>query len=561
MQGRRNISKIFLVALIVSLILGGCGGGSTGSTWFNLPSIPLQIQADGSASVLGFNVGAILQPTMVQSLQGANIQKLEVRIGYNGIHVYANGQDMPYLAWDESSVGSLQEIIRTMPNIPNANLIANALPWLRRIGVGVTLSLPPAQGQAVLDIPHWKGETTAKTEAKPDKPTIGPLSLGSLAFDPSGNATIAGIPLSQLGVAVALPANVQDILKALSAEKLAIKTTPNGIQLSLNDKSLPGIAYDSNSLQQVTQLLPALGVDANTLSTLQNVLPQLPGAEVSVDVSLTGQPASPTQIGSIPLTLNPDGTLSAYGLPLGGSPLLPANIIASLQQANVQHLYVNVEGNSIILAANGQVLPILSYDDASLDSLTQLAGAFGVPQETVSTGLQVVRKLVAETSIGMTIDVPAANGAAAIEAPTGPPDTTMDPANLNGLAPPVIHLNATFDQQGVLKAVDTLTTDELGQLGIPLAFTLPANIANALDQLGAQQVSLKSEPNKLNLQLDGKTALSLSYDEVALRQTLSLAKPFLAGTLLEDPTIAQLIDQQILPVAPAADLDIDVKLQ
>ncbi len=91
MQGRQKFLQLFLVALIVSLMLGGCGGGTTGATWFNLPSIPVRIQPDGTAKVFGIGLGAILPPAMLQQLQGANVQKLEVRIGYNGVHAYANG--------------------------------------------------------------------------------------------------------------------------------------------------------------------------------------------------------------------------------------------------------------------------------------------------------------------------------------------------------------------------------------------------------------------------------------------------------------------------------------
>jgi len=47
MQAKPKILKIFLVALMASLVLGACGGGTTGSTWFNLPSIPVKIGADG----------------------------------------------------------------------------------------------------------------------------------------------------------------------------------------------------------------------------------------------------------------------------------------------------------------------------------------------------------------------------------------------------------------------------------------------------------------------------------------------------------------------------------
>ena len=67
--------------------------------------------------------------------------------------------------------------------------------------------------------------------------------------------------------------------------------------------------------------------------------------------------------------------------------------------------------------------------------------------------------------------------------------------------------------------------------------------------------------HKLNIQLDGKNALTIGFDAASLKGALALAKPFLAGTLLEDPAISKLIEDQILPLAPSADLDVQVNLK
>ncbi len=81
MQARPKIVKILVVALLVSLILAACGGGSTGKTWFNLPSAKVRISPEGTMSVWGLNVGPFPQTALIQQLQAANIQQLKVRIG------------------------------------------------------------------------------------------------------------------------------------------------------------------------------------------------------------------------------------------------------------------------------------------------------------------------------------------------------------------------------------------------------------------------------------------------------------------------------------------------
>ena len=82
-----------------------------------------------------------------------------------------------------------------------------------------------------------------------------------------------------------------------------------------------------------------------------------------------------------------------------------------------------------------------------------------------------------------------------------------------------------------------------------------------MDGLDADTVELATEPGKLNLLLDGATALTINYDDAALQKTLDVAAPFLVGTPLENPAMMTLVREQIMPLVPAADLDITVALQ
>ena len=48
------LRKIVAV-LVISLVFGACtGGGDGGSTWFNLPSVPIRVDANGNGTALGF---------------------------------------------------------------------------------------------------------------------------------------------------------------------------------------------------------------------------------------------------------------------------------------------------------------------------------------------------------------------------------------------------------------------------------------------------------------------------------------------------------------------------
>ncbi|MDQ3248594.1 MAG: hypothetical protein M3Q45_05230, partial [Chloroflexota bacterium] len=318
MQANPKIVKILAVALIASLVLGACGGGTTGSTWFNLPSIPVKIGVDGSARVFGFNIGPILQPAILQQLQTANIQKLEIRLGYNGIHVYANGQDLPYIAWDAQKLATLQDLLRRAPatTIPNGNLIANLLPLTRQIGLGAAIFVPPGAGVTALEnMPNWEKETEAVQAAAPATPTIGPFNVRSLAFDREGNASLGAVPLSSLAP-IKLDANTLGLLASLGIDRVGVTTQPNGIDLAINDQPLPGIAYDTAILSRTLQLAAPFLPDPNLANTLNQVVPLLPGAVVDLDVSFTGEPVGETEIAAVSAAINPDGTVSVSGIPI-----------------------------------------------------------------------------------------------------------------------------------------------------------------------------------------------------------------------------------------------------
>ncbi len=510
MQAKPRIARVVVIALIVSLLLGACGGGDTGKTWFNLPAIAVRVQPDGTAKIWGFNLGAvILQPAQLQQFQAAGIQQLLVRIGYNGIHLYVNGQDLPYVSWDQTQTANLQEVIRVMPGVPNASMIANLLPWLRTFGLGVLLDLPLAQGATAANIPWWSGETSVTPET-PAETTVGPMTLAGVAFDEQGNMSIQGIPLSAFGVGFQLPPNVLAIVQALGIESFTLKTQPNGIDLMLDEDAIPGIAYDTARLNTLLTVAEAFVGDPATVAMLENVVAILPGADVTVAVSFTGEPIGETDLGKLVLTVTPDGSIQALGMNVAEA-ALDAPTLESLQQANVQQLDVSMDADGLFLAANGQLLPSVTWTDESLTTLAGIVAPMaGVSQELVDSGLSLVRSTGLEASILL----PAAEGAAAVEIPAEI-DRTLAAPDLGEMTAPTIRLDLTYDAQGQLTSIGNLPADTLAAAGVALP-ALPPETAQMLSSLGAQQVTISTETNALNVALDGETALTVAYDADSL---------------------------------------------
>ncbi|MEZ4633855.1 MAG: hypothetical protein R2856_02555 [Caldilineaceae bacterium] len=125
-----------------------------------------------------------LQPSLIAQLQAANVQELGGPHRLQRDLLYQNGQALPHIAWDDQSVDTLLGVLRSGAldsfGVPGDTAVS-ALPWARRIGLGVNLKLPLASGATALDIPRWRGEETVSGGGNVAT-TIGPIAINGLAF-------------------------------------------------------------------------------------------------------------------------------------------------------------------------------------------------------------------------------------------------------------------------------------------------------------------------------------------------------------------------------------------
>jgi hypothetical protein len=541
-QVKPGYLRTVVVVLIASLVLAACSGSNgQGSTWFNLPSIPVNVDANGNASTLGFNLGYVgLTPSLIAQLQSAGVQALEVRIGHKGIFILSNGEPLPYIAWDDASVATLQDVLNNPQMQPmlmnNGGTIASALPWLRRIGLGAQLRLPGASD----DLPRWEGEQVVVAPSTAPATTIGPIVLGGLAFDESGNAFLGDVSLADLGVS--LPANVVQILASLNAEQVTVNTEPTGIMLGLNGRPLPGLAYDADSLSRALGLAQPFVAGTPMEGTLANLGPQLVGADIDVAVSFTGEPAGTIELAAVPLQLQADGTLVAYGIPVTN---VGADLVATLQSADVQQLYINAQQNNLVIAINGELLPVITWSDQTLELVRQLAPALGIDPNLIGGVLPAVQTLLSQSDVGLTIAVAPAESAEAVTVDVQVPDvSTLPEAD--------IQIGAVL-ANGQLESVAGLPVSTLEGFGIAIP-ALPADIVNILNGLGVGQLQIINSGNALVIQGDGETLLALTYDEASLQRTLALV-----GTLTGNAELVSTVEGY-LPLLTGQTLNVVVSL-
>lgn len=549
MQAKRKFLPILLVMIVTMLGVAACsgGGGGQGQTMFNLPSTPIKIDANGSASIYGIGLGQLLTPDQVTQLQALG-QKVELRIGYNGIHVYINGEDQAYLAWDDESAANLQELLA---GVPSVGPVAQAVSWLRQVGLGVSINLPAVSG-APLDIPRWRGETSISPQQL--EATAEPLALG-VSFDESGSGSLGAIPGSVIA-ALAGGANPLQLdpaalaqLKNFGINSLSVQTTPAGIELTVNDKKMPGIAYDAAYLERTLKLLPAVAGGAVPEDLLQMAAQQLPALNVALNVDLSGQPAD-FKLSELPIKIGDSGNLEVMGIAIPGV-TLPADALQPLRDLGVSQLAVDASTEAINLAVDGKPLPAIRFAPGGLATVAGIAGAqAGISGDAINALLDSVLKDGLSTVV-------AVGDAATTEAT--PVEASYAPADLGAMAAPVIKLNATL-KEGQITSVGGLSAEQLAGLGVALP-ALPANVMQILGDLDARTVGIVNQPNNLEISVNGAPLVSIAYDAASLATALDLAKPYLAGTPLEDPAVMQLIKDQILPIAPAADVNVQIAVE
>jgi hypothetical protein len=94
-------------------------------------------------AALGINVPGALSPDLIQKLEAADIQGLELRTTPQGLTVYVNNQPLPNLQWNEVMLTNAADLYTQLdPNKPYTDLIKMAPPFVRAADIDILIHLP-----------------------------------------------------------------------------------------------------------------------------------------------------------------------------------------------------------------------------------------------------------------------------------------------------------------------------------------------------------------------------------------------------------------------------------
>lgn len=302
---------IVSLLLIAALALSACGPAvptaaeettESGQRFLlSLPRLTIDVDEEGKPNIGGVSLdelGGVLgvqlpefaiNPFYVDWLKNTNVQHMELVHTADGMHIYVNGEAMPYLAWDSEALGNVGEVAGLF-NVPFAQLIGRLAPILERTGLNIVLRFPTQEGAAQVAM----RDPTEIPQAPPEEEvTPAMIAKADIVFDENGVPSFGGLSAQDLLMAgIAIPGLAPETLAMIEqygVDNMRIVTGPTGVKLYVNDKPLPYLRWDSASLQGASSLYAQMNPDSPYIELAKLFLPELRNVDVDLMVSFPGQ--------------------------------------------------------------------------------------------------------------------------------------------------------------------------------------------------------------------------------------------------------------------------------
>jgi hypothetical protein len=298
--------------VIAALLLSACGAATVPTTdettesgqrfLVSLPRLVVDVDEQGQASVNGLSIDAVNQilpgaplpdlainPFYVDWMTNTNMQHLELASTDKGVFVFANGEPLPYLAWDGDSLSNLGTVAG-IANLPYGNLISKLVPIVQRTGLNMVMRFPAQEGASEIPV---RDPNIAPEAMQPVTEEVAPALVTRIDvnYDASGVPTIAGISsrdLAEAGVflPIELTPDLLAQLKSNDVKEIRFVTGPNGISITVNGEALPQIAWNSALLNNGADLYAQMNPDSPYIALAKLLLPEMSNLDLDLRMTL-----------------------------------------------------------------------------------------------------------------------------------------------------------------------------------------------------------------------------------------------------------------------------------
>lgn len=274
-----------MTAEMVSAALADEEMSSAGIAAIDLPAIVIDYDTQGTPSVggtpltdiatqLGLNPNAAanlqLLPDFVTQLTKANIQHIQLDNAPDGLLILVNGEPVPSLVWDESSLIATAELMDLLGyGIQSLDAV---LPLVRTAGIGVIIRFPAAADAELISTVVMGDESVSQSVSAVQEEfeaTVGEAAQIQIqvSYAESGEWHVANMDATQWSQVIPAPWEDLNMSPALMAEivdagieEFSFSTNREGLFVSVNGKTLPHIGWSQGELQHLLNLAAEPGV-------------------------------------------------------------------------------------------------------------------------------------------------------------------------------------------------------------------------------------------------------------------------------------------------------------
>ncbi|RME82498.1 MAG: hypothetical protein D6775_10715 [Caldilineae bacterium] len=301
-----SVSKRIIVVLsllVVSIVLTACAPSQAAMQppsqefMLKLPQIEVAIDENGVPTFGGLSATTLyyatfgqvnltwmrMDPALVSRLMDIGLQHVEVLQNDTGLYIFVNGEALPNVAWSPETIEATAGMLNSMAGIDPSllRLLNLVLPYVQNVGVDLIMRFPVAAGAEPVPL----RDPSAPLPAPAPAAEGGGLALQvQVIYDDNGVPSVPGasfILKNMLGIDVeqlALNKYTIDLLKAQGIQSITVNTKPDGVQVSINENTLPKLVWSEDQLRTTLSVLSDFylgAAGASITQVIENIIPAL----------------------------------------------------------------------------------------------------------------------------------------------------------------------------------------------------------------------------------------------------------------------------------------------
>jgi sulfur carrier protein ThiS len=261
----------------------------------DMPAIYIDFDSNGLASVggtpvselgktLGQDLSAVaLPPEQVAMLSAANIQHIQLNNTEKGLMILVNGQMVPSIGWDANALKATLDTVSGVNAAALPPMVQGLLPVLAKLGVGVVVRFPIAEGAQTIPLEvTGQGSAAATSKAAQDQflASVGqpPVIKFSVDYAADGSWTVDGKSAADWSAAIPfnwagfnLKTEQLQGVAAANIKTLTLSTNREGIFIAINGNTLPHLTWANGEIEHVLNLAVQSGALESITGQVPNV--------------------------------------------------------------------------------------------------------------------------------------------------------------------------------------------------------------------------------------------------------------------------------------------------